>query len=319
MQLAIFNNRLTRFWQRHGQDAPRMAIWATLRSLYRREPVRRLVRPWVHPRRPEKWLFVVGCYNSGTTLTQQILSAHPDVKTLPWEGSLITSALPDPEDLGWTRMWIQCREYMKMPDAVQPERVDQLLRDWAPWWGQGDRGLSSRWRDRGGQDTAFLEKSITNSTRMEWLDRNLSPAYFLGVTRDGYCVAEGIRRKATPRPQVARHFGNVYPVELTARQWVAANDQMHDSGRRVTRYHQFRYEDLMADPLRLLDEIWDFFELTPPAVSLAGDQLVIDGTRIMLDKSMNAKSMARLTSAEVNQVTTVIADWQTKLGYELVS
>lgn len=38
--------------------------------------------------RPDKWLFVVGCYNSGTTLLAEMLSRHPNISGLPTEGHL---------------------------------------------------------------------------------------------------------------------------------------------------------------------------------------------------------------------------------------
>ncbi|MEM7313039.1 MAG: sulfotransferase [Planctomycetota bacterium] len=298
--------RVSAFLKRHGANVPKMAMWAGLRTLYRRESVRRLVRPFLKPRSTKKWIFVVGCYNSGTTITQAILSAHPDVRTLPWEGSLITSVLPDPEDKGWTRMWIKCPEYMEMPEMVDPKHVNQLLRDWSPWWGK-----------RGEQ--AFLEKSITNTTRMEWLDAALSPAYFIGMTRNGYCVSEGIRRKATPRPWIAKDFGDVYPLEMTARQWVVANQRLEQDAAKVERYHGLRYEDLMADPIRHLSEVWSFLELDPPAMTLEGDKLTIEGQVIRISNSMNEKSIGSLSPQELAEISPVISDMQEHLGYEVLS
>jgi hypothetical protein len=263
-----------------------------------------MIRPFNKPRKPQKWIFVVGCYNSGTTITQEILAAHPDVRTLPWEGSLITSVLPDPEDQGWTRMWIKCPEYMEMPEQVESNQVDQLLRDWAPWWGKGGE--------------AFLEKSITNTTRMEWLDNALTPAYFIGMTRNGYCVSEGIRRKATPRPWIAKDFGKEYPLEMTARQWVAANQRLRNSAGKVERYHGIRYEDLMDDPIEKLKAIWSFLDLSIPDMEFDGENLTIEGRVIKISSAMNAKSISRLSAEELSQITPVIAELQSELGYEVL-
>lgn len=52
-----------------------------------------------HDLTPKKWVFIVGCYNSGTTLLNQILSCHPDILTLPDEGAFLTRRVPTPEGL----------------------------------------------------------------------------------------------------------------------------------------------------------------------------------------------------------------------------
>ena len=54
--------------------------------------------------KPERWIFVVGCYKSGTTLLTKILSQHPLIGSMPNEGVAFTDALPYPEQYGWTRM-----------------------------------------------------------------------------------------------------------------------------------------------------------------------------------------------------------------------
>lgn len=298
------DSRLAKFVRRHGRHTPRMAGWAVLRTLYSQEFIRRLVRPLVPPRRPEKWLFVVGCYNSGTTVTQRLLAAHPQIRTLPWEGALITSVLPNPEDLGWTRMWLECPDHMRMPDRDDPRIVDQLLRDWAPWWGSGG--------------TVFLEKSISNGTRIPWLDRNLGPAWFVHIVRDGYCVAEGIRRKARPRQPVARDFGATYPLEMTARQWVAANQMILRDARGLAHYHFLRYEDLVRDPVQEIRRIWEFVGLAPVPIEIGPDTLSITGTTIPFSRTMNRASRSQLSPAECQLITPIIAEEQTRLGYALM-
>ncbi|MCA9262223.1 MAG: sulfotransferase [Planctomycetales bacterium] len=296
-------NRLTRFLRRHGTAAPRMAGWALLRSLYCREGVRRCIRPWVRARHPQKWLFVVGCYNSGTTVTQQLLAAHPAIRTLPWEGTLITSVLANPEDAGWTRMWIRCPELMRMPDGQRPDLADRIVRDWSPWWGSGG--------------TVFLEKSITNVTRMEWLDRHFPQAYFLGVTRNGYCASEGIRRKARPRPAVAKTFGTTYSLEMAGQQWVAANQSLRAGAQLVQRYHEIRYEDLMSQPARNLAEIWKFIGLPVPEVQDTLGGVRVNGREFQLQRETNRGSFSRLTANDIAQLRSVIQGEMERLRYPL--
>ncbi len=298
-------NRITRFLRRHGTQAPRMAIWAALRTGYRREAVRRWVRPWVSPRRPRQWVFVVGCYNSGTTITQSLLAAHPQISTLPWEGSLITSVLPMPEDLGWNRMWSRCPDHMVMPDQSPPADIDRLLRDWAPWWSHGG-------------DT-FLEKSITNGTRMEWLDRHLTPAYFISVVRNGYCSTEGMRRKGAPCGAAAASMDTArYPVEWAAQQWVDAVKKISESSSQVAHFRQIRYEDLVADPQGMLGELWQFLGLDVPTVQRANHHIVIDQTTVRFETDTNQASLNRLSPDEIDRITPIIRDWQQQFGYPVL-
>lgn len=75
--------------------------------------------------RPRKWLFLVGCYNSGTTLLAELLSRHPDISALPTEGHFITDQFVKDYDVGLPRMWAGREELFRLteadagPDAVR--------------------------------------------------------------------------------------------------------------------------------------------------------------------------------------------------------
>ncbi len=49
----------------------------------------------------KKWVFIIGCYNSGTTLLNEILASHPKISGLPDEGVMLTDQLVKPEDFNW--------------------------------------------------------------------------------------------------------------------------------------------------------------------------------------------------------------------------
>ena len=68
----------------YGREIVQTGVIASLRNVAKRralrhEKVRRLLRPFVLIPRNKIYLFVVGCYNSGTTLLADILSHHPSV------------------------------------------------------------------------------------------------------------------------------------------------------------------------------------------------------------------------------------------------
>ena len=60
--------------------------WRALLDEFARRTHRELRITLARPANPEKWLFVVGCYNSGTTLIADALADHPQIAALPDEG-----------------------------------------------------------------------------------------------------------------------------------------------------------------------------------------------------------------------------------------
>ena len=296
--------RMRRFVRRHRGSTPSAVMTEVLARAYFREPVRTAVRAIVRPRQPERWIFPVGCYNSGTTITKALLAAHPDVRALPKEGVRFTRMLPAPERLGWARMWVQCEDTVVLPPRVERARYERIVHDWSPWWKPG--GL------------AFMDKSVSNVTRMPWLDVNFPRAYFIGIVRNGYCAAEGIRRRARPRGAAARIVGPEYPIEMAGRQWVAANERMAQDAARVSRFRLIAYEDLVQDPLRVLGELWAFLDLPAPAMRRIGEGVEISGARFEL-RDMNSESLARLRRADFHALNPVIGHLLPKYGYHVQS
>ena len=62
---------------------------------------------------PEKWVFVVGCYDSGTTLLARLLATHSQISRFD-EGVFKTSQLVTPEELGWPRLWCQVVDQVRL-------------------------------------------------------------------------------------------------------------------------------------------------------------------------------------------------------------
>lgn len=272
--------------------------------LYEREIVRSFVRPFFQPVNPEKWVFPIGCYNSGTTITQALLAAHPEISSLPKEGARFTSMLPAPEDLGWVRMWIRCQEHMEMGSETDPRKAARVRRDWAPWLDRTCR--------------AFMDKSISNVTRVGWLENNFDNAYFIGIVRDGYCVSEGIRRKGHPRGAPAKEIGNTYPIEMAGEQWVAANERILEAAQLVERFMMIKYEELVDNPVETLAAIWVFLGLPAPSVEVLPTGLRINGQAFHLEKNNDAQSHSRLSGEDIKRLTPVIGEMQKRLGYLLV-
>lgn len=298
-------NKFKRFSERTGGSLIKAVVRRYLATLYTHPQVRRLASYFFSTRKPEKWVFLVGCYNSGTTICRDILGIHPEIAILPREGVRFTSLLPRPEEKGWIRMWVGCPEHMEMPTDNQKQISDQIIKDWSPWWEK--------------KATVFLEKSITNITRMKWLDDNFENAYFIGITRNAYPVVEGIKRRAFPEGEAKEVLGSdQYPIDLVGQQWVDANSRLLEGGKTVKKYHEIKYEDLADDPLCVLNKLWTFLEITPVITSLDDTVLTINDCKLKL-KNMNNASIARLLMKNIEALNPAIRQTQERLGYKIIS
>ena len=297
--------KIKEFSKRNGESLIIALTRRYMAGLYTHSGVRKLLSPFFVTRMPKKWIFLVGCYNSGTTICRDVLGIHPEISCLPREGVRFTSLLPRPEERGWTRMWVGCPEYMKMPAVNQEKIAAKIKKDWSPWWDKSK--------------TVFLEKSITNVTRMKWLDDNFENAYFLGITRNAYPVIEGIRRRAFPSGEAKDILGSEkYSLEMTAGQWVDANSRLLEGQKVVKNCHIIKYENLVEDPETTLDGLWRFLDITPEEVRFDGINLSIGNRQIQL-KNMNQESISRLTMADIEMISPIIKDVQECLQYEMLS
>ena len=132
--------------------------------------------------KPEKWVFIVGCYNSGTTLLHEILTNHPQIGYLPTEGHFLTDQLPSEHELDIPRMWHLRKKLFQLESDDSLPDATRIKREW-----------SMRLKNR--NSPILLEKSPQNGARMPWLQDNFENAHFIALIRNGYAVAEGIRRK----------------------------------------------------------------------------------------------------------------------------
>lgn len=183
---------------------------------------------------PEKWVFIAGCSNSGTTLLHAILSAHPLIGTLPDEGQFCTNQLPLARNTGPDRLWALPPKKLYLDEKGDP-RIDvrKVKKQWASKYNDVKRPV-------------LLEKSPPNTVRLRWLQENFPNAYFIGIHRNGYTVAEGIRRKAG------------HMVDLGARQWANANHILLEDLQKMQRKMLISYESLTEDTEESIQKICQF-------------------------------------------------------------
>ena len=290
--------KLGRFLARNGGN-----LWGGLKTdvsvtLYKKAWVRRLVRGFYKETKPQKWLFLVGCYNSGTTILRDILEAHPQVSSLPFEGVKLTDAFPNLEEGGWPRMMYRHRDLW---DQISENAGDRARRDWAPWWRK--------------DASVYLEKSIDHSTRIKWLDKNFTNAYFLSITRNGLSVIEGISRRAKPYGSARYELkSDTYPYDMIADQWVEFENKISEDIKYVENGLRVTYEDLVDNPLKTLSNIFNFLGLSDIHVSKNGVKTIVNG-RVYELINQNNKAISRLDAVTKKQIRDRIGSDLERLGY----
>ena len=148
----------------------------------------------------------------------------------------------------------------------------------------------------------YLEKSIPNAARIPWLNANFPNACFIGIVRNGYVVAEGIRRKAGR------------PLAEGARQWAVSNEIMLRDLESVERAQLISYEDFTGSPEQITGELLQFLGLPPSQNMMQGSEWTIHGVQSSI-KNMNNASLQRLSTEDKKIIEGEAAELLGRLGY----
>ncbi len=277
-------------------------IPARLRNQFMRTRTgQRLAAPFGAPLAGKKWIFILGCYNSGTTLLKDILASHPEIGTLPGEGVRFTDALPRPEEFGWNRMWCRCLDQLRLqPSEDMEARAHRIKRQWSILYPSGRPFL--------------LEKSVANAVRTDFLQTYFAPAYFIYLVRNGYAVAEGIRRKANPAKYGNPTYPSSYPIALCAEQWRATDRILTADRPRLERFLCLKYEELAATPGSSLQTVTDFLGLDPLEDGKLHRSWQVHGLQSEI-RDMNEDALERLSDEDIAQVQEVAGEELAKHGY----
>jgi len=249
--------------------------------------------------RPEKWVFIVGCYNSGTTLLAELMGRHPAISALPTEGYFITDGFVKDYEIGLPRMWVEREDLFRLTEVDQGPDPVRIKKEW------GMRLDLSR--------PVLLEKSPPNGARTRWLQRHFERAHFIGIVRNGYAVAEGITRKGDPQ-----HMRHGWPIEMSAYQWRRANEVLEDDRPHLNRFRWVRYEDLTEDPVGVLNEITGFLDIEGFPRAAADRAWSIHERRERI-RNMNQESIDRLTPGQIRRINQVAGEMLRRFGYEVLS
>ena len=242
------------------------------------------------------WVFLVGCYNSGTTLLSEILGQHTSISALPTEGQFITDEFVKDYDLGVPRMWVQREDLFCLnEDSEGPDPV-RIKKEWAIRLDL-DKPL-------------LLEKSPPNSAKTRWLQKHFENAHFIGIVRNPYAVSEGISRKAEPH-----HLVHGWPIEMCAYQWRRSNEILMNDAQHLARFMWVKYEDLVEDTQASLNRITEFLGIDKfEAIDSAKTWSIHERDDEI--KNMNNESINKLGREDIAVINKVAGDAIETFGYK---
>jgi hypothetical protein len=253
--------------------------------------------------KPKKWLFIVGCYNSGTTLLDFLLAQHPLIDNLPTEGVALYTSLPKPEDYKWPRMSHMCALEIREKFQNKAPNISNLIRAWTFW-------VSKKCK-------VVVEKSISNSYRINWLNENFNEPLFIWVVRNGYCVSEGIRRRSKTSKYIRDEFLSYgYPIELCAAEWSASNALIFNSLKDKSNYMIIKYEDLVDDPEKELERVYKRLSIINKKVpKLLNFTFQKKSSAVF---NMNKKSFSKLSCSDFKKINSIAGNWLNYFNYKAV-
>lgn len=273
--------------------------WKKLLRQFAGDAHRELKITLTRPVLPDKWAFIVGSYNSGTELLLKLLGTHPDVSSLPVEGVFLTEEIQEGYEIGLSRMWVLREDFFRMDETSTGPDIERLKREWQI---RLDR-----------RKPVFVEKTPSNAARTRWLQKHFHNAHFIALVRNGYAVAEGIRRKGEPR-----HLPDGWPIDLCARQWARSYEILLEDAEHLDNVLWVKYEDLAEDTERELERIADFLQLKRGVDAFAWDREWKVHEREAPIRNMNAGSMGRLSASDIATINEEAGEMLRYFGYEVI-
>lgn len=245
-------------------------------------------------------VFLVGAQRSGTNWLQRILGAHPDIATVPSETHVFSHGLAPLADRvhhgaasspTTSLVFMEHERFVRSLRAFCDDLFTGLLDVIAP---------SAR---------LLVERTPLHVHHLELIAAVYPDAYVLHIVRDGRDVARSL---------VAHEWG---PDSIAdgARTWASAVRDARRAAPAVPRYREVRYEELLADPVRGITEIYTWLGVDT-AAAVVDVALTEAGVRFNHDPSdptIEAGKWRRsLSTADLSAFDAVAGDLLAELGYD---
>lgn len=175
-----------------------------------------------------KWVFVTGCNRSGKTILANLFGNHPVVSVIP-NASNQSSVFPNAVSEECPHVWTEKLEKFRQSNTGEQCVASRLAFDWLSY-------------HRNPRRVILVESSLA-AVQMPWLQSMFRNSCFIGIVRNGYAVAEGIRLKEG------------YAIERCARHWNTVNRIMVDDAKLVSNFRLVQYERFVAQPMEVAKEV----------------------------------------------------------------
>ncbi len=225
-----------------------------------------------------KLIFIGGLHASGTSLIHRLICMHPSVSGFSDtgvpedEGQHLQDLYPRASAHGGPGRFV-FDDSSHLTDANR-DFVEKCSRGlwncWAPYW-----DLSK---------PVLVEKSPPNIIRSRFLETVFPSARFIFVIWHPIPVS------------IATQKWTKQPLEELLQHWVLAHKLFLDDLKHITSWAWFRYEDLTADPHRILAEIFRFAGLAPISPKRF---LVSNGDTILRKRLISFETQLRKLSRRV--------------------
>lgn len=268
---------------RHNMSLMNSIAYELFIRLYKVWFLRLIFKALVNNNEPKRMDFVVGCYNSGTTIIKDVIAAHPDVCSAPIEGDQISDSINDNEYKIAPRAMVA--NVCKVLNERRTGEVnsDELISDLRPWIKKGK---------------IFLEKSISNTVRIKNLRRAFPSSKYICVTRNVDGVVRGIKKRSKPEGILRDVLGSEsYPDTLLIRQWIMLYSLvLKDYSDSYDDMHFVSYEMFLSNPVNETKKIFEFMGLNHIEVELEGEFLTIGQSSFHIRGQNSTKNMHAICS-----------------------
>ena len=288
-------------------------------------------------------IFILGNIRSGTTITYNLVSLHPDVCWF----SNHSSRYPVIYGIPLMHRLLDIPHFRrKQAEATAEKRRMYSRLNFVPWPEEGDGiyhehcgfgqtadGVETQLTDEmerhfkgkvrehieltGKQ--RFVSKQTANNRRIDLLDRMFPDAHYVHVIRDGRAVANSTLRVPWWKDTHVWWLGKKAseweaeghePVELCGLNWQHTLEEIFRSRERLgDRYTELRYESLTDDVRGNMSRFFEFCDLDCPDEYLA----------LLPEKlpDMNRKWRDLLSADQQRALQGAIGDFLTDLGYQI--
>jgi hypothetical protein len=245
-------------------------------------------------------VFLVGAQRSGTNWLQRMLSAHPDIVTLPSETQLFydgINVLAERVQHGAVGSPSSATVYMGREEFLDATRAfcDAVFGGVADRLGPGARRV--------------LERSPNHVERLDLIGDVYPDAWIVHIVRDGRDVARSL---------VSQQWGP-RTVPEAAELWARSIRSARSSAGSLARYREVQYETLLADPATGLKALFEFLDVDAserPVEQALHEAGIAFNTDVRRPAIGDGKWRTEWNAAQLAEFTEVAGDVLTELGYE---